>query len=71
MALRLSRQHFYRLIVEHIAAVVDQAVLAMGGVGVERNVCHDAEFGEILFQFGNDARDEAVRVVGFTRIQAF
>ena len=70
MDLRLLRQHFDGFVVDHIAAVVDQAVLAVASVGVERDIGHHAEFGEILLQCGDHARHEAVRVVGLACIQA-
>ena len=63
------RQHRDGFVVEDIAAVVDQAVLPVAGVGVERDVGHHAEFGKILFQRGNHARHQAIRIVGFARIQ--
>ena len=40
-------QHRDRLVVQDVAGVVDDAVLAVAGVRIERDVGHDAELREI------------------------
>jgi hypothetical protein len=67
MAERLLGQHFQRLVVEHVARDrrVDQAVLAVAGVGVERHVGDHAQFRELLLQRLDHARHQTVRVPGF------
>ena len=47
---RLLHQRFDGLVVDDVAAVVDQAVLAVRGVGIERDVGDHAEFGEARLQ---------------------
>ena len=59
---RLLREHGHRLVVEDVAAVVEQAVLAVRGEGVERDVGHHAEFGEALLQLAHDAGHQALGV---------
>ena len=43
---RLLRQHRHGLVVEDVAGRVEQAVLAVRGERVERDVGHQAELGE-------------------------
>src|SRR3546814_1085009 len=33
---RLPDEHFHRLVIQHIAAIVDQPVLPVAGIGIER-----------------------------------
>lgn len=67
----LFGQYGYGLIVHDIATCVDQTVLAMAGVRVERNIRDDAQFGEAAFQCGNGARYQPVRVECFFSAQCF
>lgn len=39
---RLAREDFHRLFVEHVAVVIEHAVLAVARVRVERHVGQDA-----------------------------
>jgi hypothetical protein len=50
---RLLHQHLDRLVVEDVAGVVEQAVLAVRGERVERHVGHHAQLGEALLQFAH------------------
>jgi hypothetical protein len=43
---RLLRQHGHGLVVEDVAGVVEQAVLAVAGEGVQRHVGEQAQLGE-------------------------
>ena len=43
----------------------------MAGVGVERHITQHAQFGEVFFQRGNDARHQAVRVHRLGTVGAF
>ena len=65
MAERLFCQRFERLVVEHVTARVvggDQAVLPVAGIGIERHVGNDAEFGKFFLQRRDHARHETVRI---------
>ena len=64
MRQRLLHQRFNGFVVEDVAGVVDQAVLAMRGVRVQRLVAHHAQLGETRFQRADRARDDAVVVPG-------
>ena len=54
---RLPHQRLDREIVQHVAGLVDQTVLAVGGEGIERHVGDDAELRKFLF-------DGAYRLAG-------
>jgi hypothetical protein len=69
--LRLLRQHFDSLVVHHITVVVNQTVLTVTGVGIERDVGHHAEFREGFLDCGNYTGHETVSVVGLFRTQTF
>ncbi len=64
-------QHGHGLVVEHITALVEQAILAVAGIGIKGDIGHHAEFREVLFYLGDNLGHQAVRVVRFARIQAF
>ena len=68
---RLLDEHLQRHVVDDVAGLVDDAVLAVRGVGIERDVGHDAEFGKALLQRAHRARHETFRVVGFAPVEAF
>ena len=65
----LTLQHRHGLVVHHVAGVVDQAVLAVAGVRVERDVGDDAQVGQCLLECGHHTRHQAVRVVGLARVE--
>ena len=47
-------------LVDDVAVLVDDAVLAIAGVRVQRHVAQHAQVGEALLQFAHHARDQAV-----------
>ena len=63
MALGLAGQHGDGFVVEYIARVIDQAILSVAGIGVERDVGNHAKFGKALLQRRNHARHQTIRVV--------
>ncbi len=65
---RLLLQHGHRLVVQDVARVVQQAVLAVGGKGIERHVGQQAQVGEALLQFAHRARHQAFGVGGFAAV---
>ena len=68
---RLLGQHGHGLVVQDVAGVVEQAVLAVAGEGVERHVGHDAEFREAFFEFAHNARHQAFGVHGLAAVGRF
>ena len=67
----LPCQHGDRLVVHHIAAGVDQAILTVAGIRVQRDVGDDAEFGKTGFQRGDGTGDQTIGVERFFRAQGF
>jgi hypothetical protein len=65
---RLLRQHGHGLVVEDVAGVVEQAVLAVAGEGVQRHVGQQAQLGEALLQFAHRARHQAFGVGGLAAV---
>ena len=55
-----------RLVVEN-AAVLDQAVMAVAGVGIERDIAEDAEIGKFLLDRAHGLADQ---IVGVERLRA-
>ncbi len=62
MAERLLRQHFQRLVVQHVACFVDQAILTVTGVRIERDVGDYPEIREFTLQRLDRARNQAIFV---------
>ena len=60
----LQHQRVHGFVVHHVTAVVHQAVLAMGGVGIQRHVGDDAQLGEALLERADGALGQAVLVPG-------
>jgi hypothetical protein len=58
-------------IVGHIAGLVEQAVLAVAGVRVERDVGHDSQRRKAGLQSPDGARYQALRIPGRFRVQRF
>ena len=56
-------------VVQHIAALIDDAVLAMGGVGVESHIGDDAQLRVGRLQGAHDARHQAIVIPGGFGIQ--
>jgi hypothetical protein len=65
---RLLAQHGHGLVVEDVAGVVEQAVLAVAGEGVQRHVGQQAQVGEALLQLAHRARHQAVGVGGLAAV---
>jgi hypothetical protein len=67
VAQRLLGQRLEGLVVHHVAARVggvDQAVLAVAGVGIERHVGDHAQLGEARLQRLHGARHQALGIPG-------
>ena len=67
----LAHQRRDRLIIEHIAICIDEAVLPVGGVRIESNVGNHTEFGKALFQGPYRARYQPILVPGLGGIVGF
>ena len=65
----LAHQHLDGLVVQDVAGVVDEAVLAVGGEGVERHVGDDPEFGKACLQGTHGALGETFRIEGLAGVQ--
>ncbi len=59
---RLARQHGDGGVVDDVAGLVEQAVLAVRGERVQRDVRHHAQLGEMLLQRAHGTRDQSVGV---------
>ncbi len=59
-----------RHVVHDVPGRVDDAVLAVGGEGIERDVGHDAEFRHGLLDRAHGTLCQAIGVPGFTAIEA-
>ena len=62
VAERLLLQHGHRLVIEHVTAGVDQAVLAVRRVRIERPIGNHAQFGEFTLQRADHGRHQAIRI---------
>ncbi len=67
---RLLHQRVQRHVVEDVAGLVDHAVLAVGGIGIERDIAHDAELRETLLEGAHDARHQPLGIERFAPVQA-
>ena len=67
---RLGAQPGDRLVVEYISAGVDQPILAVRGVRVERDVGEHAELRQARLQRPHRARYQALRIGGFPPVLA-
>ncbi len=61
-------QHLDRLVVQHVAAVVDQAVLAMRGERIQGDVGDHAQLGQRVLERAHRALRQAVGVEGLGRV---
>jgi hypothetical protein len=67
----LTHQRFHRGIVQHIASVVDQPVLPMRGVGIERHIGQNADIVAAgVLDGANGAAHQIVRIERFLAILA-
>ncbi len=71
LRLGLADQHGDRLFVQDVTGFVQNAVLAVAGVGVQSHVSQHAQLGELLLEHAHHARNQAVRVGGFAAIRRF
>ena len=66
----LAHQHVDGFVVQHVARVVDDAVLSMRRVGVERDVGHDGETGQLRLDRAHRPLHETLRVGAFGPVGA-
>ena len=70
--LGLGQRHFdqrlHRRLVHHVAVVVDQAVLAVGGIRIERHVTDETQLRETLLQLAGGALEQTLRIPGLAGI---
>jgi hypothetical protein len=59
---RLFGQHFQRFIIQNIATCVDQAILAMTGVGIERHIGNHPQLWKLTLQRPDNARYQTLIV---------
>ncbi len=59
---RLAGQHGHGRVVDDVARLVEEAVLAVRRERIERDVGHHAELGELLLQRAHGAWNQAIRV---------
>ena len=64
MTERLFDQRVTGHIVQYITGLVDDAVLTVGGVGVQRNVGDDADLRYRRLQFGHRTLYQSVSLIG-------
>ena len=63
MAERLFDQGLAGDVVQHVACVINDAVLPMGGVGVECDIRDHANLGYRRFQFGHRALHQSIGLI--------
>jgi hypothetical protein len=68
---RLAGEDLHRFVIDDVAGVVQHAVLAVAGVGVQRHVGHHAQVGKLFFQRPHHARDQAVGVERLLAVGVF
>jgi hypothetical protein len=66
---RLLHERRHGRVVHHVAGLVDQAVLAVAGVGIERDVGDHAELGVFALERAHRALHQTVVVPGLVRVQ--
>jgi len=71
VTLSLASQDCDGFIIENITRVINQTILTVAGVGIKRDVGHDTQLREILFQRSHHAWHKTIRIVSLTRIQCF
>jgi len=64
----LFDQHGNGFVVQHVAAGIDQAILAMRGKRIQRDIGDDTKLREFLFQQAHGALRETFRVIRFAGI---
>ena len=71
LAQRLTHQHGGGFFVHDVAMRIGQAVLAVGGEGVERHIGHHAQLRKALFKLAHHTRHQAIGVGGFHAVKGF
>ena len=66
----LAHEHVDRDVIQHIALVIDDPVLTVSRVRIERNVGHDGELRQGFLDCTYRALHQAVRVGAFSGIEA-
>ena len=64
---RLLHQHLDRLVVDD-RAVAQQPVMAVAGIGIERDVAEDADLRHLLLDRADGAADQVVRIERFAAV---
>ena len=64
---RLLDQHFDGFVIED-HAVAQQAVMAVAGIGIERDIAEDADVGHFFLDRADGAADEIVRIERFAAV---
>ena len=67
----LAHEHGNRDIVEHIASIVDNAVLAVGRVWIQRDVRDNGKVGKLRFYRAHRSLNEAIRIGTLSTVKAF
>ena len=71
MGQRLADQHLHGFIVHHVAGGVDQAVLAVGGKGVQGHIGDHAQFRKRVLEGAHRPLRQSLRIVGLARVVGF
>ena len=66
---RLLLQNRNGVVVQNVAGVIDNAVLTVAGVGIQRNIGHHTELGKMLFEARHDARNQALGIGGLAAVR--
>ena len=64
----LAASESRRFIVHHVAGRIEDTVLTVRRVGIERNIGQDAKFGKSLLQLACDARHDPVGIRRLTPV---
>ena len=64
-------QYLQALIVQYVTTGIDDAVLAMGGIGIQSHVGDDTECGKFFLEGAHRAWYQAVGVMGLGGVQGF
>lgn len=71
LAERLLLQNRDRFVIEDVARIVDQTVLPVGRIGIERHVTDHAQLRKALLQLAHSAWHETTRIEGFRAVRGF
>jgi hypothetical protein len=70
MRARLAHQGFHGQIVEDVAAFIQQTILTVRRIGIERDVRNDAKIGKCLFHGPHRLLRNALGIPGLARVDA-